>query len=46
PSPMNPPEGCAFHPRCPYAIDACKHERPQLIEHGDKRVACIRVGEI
>jgi oligopeptide transport system ATP-binding protein len=46
PSPMNPPEGCAFHPRCPYAIDACKQERPQLLEHGDKRVACIRVGEI
>lgn len=46
PSPMNPPEGCAFHPRCPHAIDACKQDRPQLLEHGDKRVACIRVGEI
>jgi oligopeptide transport system ATP-binding protein len=46
PSPMNPPAGCAFHPRCAYAIDACKQDRPQLLEFGDKRVACIRVGEI
>jgi len=46
PSPMNPPAGCAFHPRCMYAIDACKKDHPHLREHGDKRVACIRVGEI
>lgn len=46
PSPMNPPAGCAFHPRCPYAVDACKLERPELREFGDKHVACIRVEEI
>jgi oligopeptide transport system ATP-binding protein len=46
PSPMNPPGGCAFHPRCRYAIDACKQSRPELVVNGDKRVACIRVGEI
>lgn len=28
PSPSNPPSGCAFHTRCPVAIDRCKHERP------------------
>ena len=46
PSPMNPPAGCAFHPRCSYAVEACKLERPALLERGSKRVACIRVDEI
>ena len=32
PSPANPPSGCRFHPRCPYAKDKCKHEAPKLIE--------------
>jgi oligopeptide/dipeptide ABC transporter ATP-binding protein len=30
PSPINPPSGCTFHPRCPMVIDRCKHEIPQL----------------
>jgi oligopeptide transport system ATP-binding protein len=47
PSPMNPPAGCAFHPRCPFAIDACKVARPSLEEKEPGRfAACIRVGEI
>jgi peptide/nickel transport system ATP-binding protein len=29
PSPINPPTGCTFHPRCPFANDRCKVERPQ-----------------
>ncbi|MGC9771621.1 peptide/nickel transport system ATP-binding protein [Fervidobacterium changbaicum] len=39
PSPINPPSGCPFHPRCPYAQDVCKKEKPQLtgVEH---KVAC------
>jgi len=32
PSPMNPPTGCPFHPRCPKAFDKCKRERPELME--------------
>src|SRR5450759_754388 len=28
PNPLNPPTGCAFHPRCPYALDRCTSERP------------------
>ena len=32
PSPINPPSGCHFHPRCPIAVDRCKVERPELRE--------------
>ena len=32
PSPINPPPGCRFHPRCPYAFDKCRKVEPQLIE--------------
>ncbi len=32
PSPINPPSGCVFHPRCPMAVDRCKRERPALRE--------------
>ena len=47
PSPTNPPHGCAFHPRCLYAIEACKLQRPELEEKEPHRLAaCIRVGEI
>jgi oligopeptide transport system ATP-binding protein len=47
PSPFNPPTGCAFHPRCPYAIGACQTSPPELSEKEPKRfAACIRVGEI
>jgi peptide/nickel transport system ATP-binding protein len=31
-SPINPPPGCRFHPRCPYAKEICKKEQPQLLE--------------
>jgi oligopeptide transport system ATP-binding protein len=30
PSPLNPPSGCHFHPRCPFAMDRCKTEEPQI----------------
>ena len=43
PSPVLVPPGCPFHPRCPEAIDACRRERPELIDPGDgRRVACLR----
>jgi oligopeptide/dipeptide ABC transporter ATP-binding protein len=34
PSPLSPPSGCTFHPRCPVAIDRCRHERPERIRVG------------
>jgi peptide/nickel transport system ATP-binding protein len=41
PSPINPPSGCRFHPRCPIAQDRCKIERPALIQtHAKRSVAC------
>jgi oligopeptide transport system ATP-binding protein len=47
PSPNNPPQGCAFHPRCPHAIEACRLRRPKLEEKEPGRMAaCLRVGEI
>jgi oligopeptide/dipeptide ABC transporter ATP-binding protein len=41
PSPINPPSGCAFHTRCPFAFERCKAETPLLKPSGDgRRVAC------
>ena len=41
PSPMNPPAGCAFHPRCPYAKDVCSSVEPKLeTGRGGHAVAC------
>ncbi|PLW68691.1 ABC transporter ATP-binding protein [Pseudohalioglobus lutimaris] len=41
PSPIDPPSGCAFHPRCPEAIARCKVEAPELIAvDGDHQSAC------
>ena len=46
PSPINPPAGCTFHPRCPYATDACKVTVPQLEDFRGREVSCIRKAEI
>ncbi len=42
PSPLDPPAGCAFHPRCPQADERCRRERPELRadDHG-RAVACF-----
>ncbi|MCZ8278641.1 MAG: ATP-binding cassette domain-containing protein [Acetobacteraceae bacterium] len=45
PSPITPPTGCAFHPRCPLAGPRCKTERPELKPAGDAMVACHAVEE-
>jgi peptide/nickel transport system ATP-binding protein/oligopeptide transport system ATP-binding protein len=44
PSPLNPPSGCRFHPRCPVAMEHCSLEEPPFIEVSpDHWVACWRV---
>jgi dipeptide transport system ATP-binding protein len=40
PSPMNPPPGCAFHKRCPKAIERCALEEPTLRKVGNQLVSC------
>ena len=51
PSPANPPSGCHFHPRCPFAVAICKTEYPQLVsvsgaDEKEHRAACHRAGAV
>jgi oligopeptide/dipeptide ABC transporter ATP-binding protein len=44
PSPVNPPRGCRFHPRCALAMDICRRKEPQLLDAGNSHfVACYAV---
>lgn len=45
PNPLNPPTGCAFHPRCPHANERCRGERPQLLTIQGVKIACHAVEE-
>lgn len=46
PSPLHPPSGCRFHPRCPQRLDVCPREEPPMRDMGDgRRVACHLHGE-
>lgn len=45
PSPLKPPPGCAFHPRCAYAFDRCRVETPTLIPLGEHRAAACFLAE-
>ncbi|MRG87884.1 ABC transporter ATP-binding protein [Salinibacillus xinjiangensis] len=48
PSPINPPTGCRFHTRCPFATEYCKQNEPTIEQVGDKtnRVACFYAEEL
>ena len=47
PSPINPPSGCRFHTRCPFASDTCSREAPQLNEVRENHfVACFFAGSV
>ena len=47
PSPLHPPAGCAFHPRCPFAQEKCRLSVPPLERLADGReAACLRLAEI
>ncbi|MDA4844174.1 ABC transporter ATP-binding protein [Hoeflea poritis] len=45
PNPIDPPTGCAFHPRCALANERCKSEKPELKLHGTTETACFAVDE-
>ncbi|WP_136658982.1 oligopeptide/dipeptide ABC transporter ATP-binding protein [Nitratireductor sp. XY-223] len=45
PNPIDPPSGCAFHPRCALANDRCLSEKPELKLHGTTETACFAVDE-
>ncbi len=45
PSPINPPSGCAFHPRCPHAEDRCRMEMPKAQVYDGVHVACHAVAD-
>ncbi len=45
PSPLNPPGGCAFHPRCPLANERCSRELPELMDRKQTKVACHAIEE-
>jgi oligopeptide/dipeptide ABC transporter ATP-binding protein len=44
PSPLNPPSGCSFHPRCPHAMPRCSQEAPHGIRVKDRTIACHLYG--
>lgn len=47
PSPLNPPNGCAFHPRCPIAMEKCSKVMPELLHAaGHAKVSCHAVAEV
>ena len=47
PSPINPPAGCTFHPRCPYMVEECRAEYPPFVDYTPgRRATCIRLHEI
>ncbi|HZA50468.1 MAG TPA: ABC transporter ATP-binding protein, partial [Myxococcaceae bacterium] len=45
PSPVDPPPGCPFHPRCPWAFDRCRRETPPLYDVGGGHVAACFLAE-
>ncbi|RYZ35050.1 MAG: dipeptide ABC transporter ATP-binding protein [Myxococcaceae bacterium] len=45
PSPLSPPSGCSFHPRCPYVMERCRRESPPLYPLGDGHAAACFLAE-
>jgi oligopeptide/dipeptide ABC transporter ATP-binding protein len=46
PSPISPPAGCPFHPRCAHTVERCRAERPALRPFDRSEVACHRAEEL
>jgi peptide/nickel transport system ATP-binding protein/oligopeptide transport system ATP-binding protein len=45
PSAINPPSGCPFHPRCPYAEQLCREDQPELVEVGSNHLAACHFSD-
>ena len=45
PNPLDPPPGCTFHPRCPFARDLCRSQAPATVTRGTAQIACHGVAE-
>ena len=43
PNPLEPPAGCAFHPRCPHSFEKCSAQRPRLVERADGGMAACHL---
>lgn len=46
PSPLNPPSGCHFHPRCPYAMPICREQAPVLKEVGAQHLSACHLNDV
>jgi oligopeptide/dipeptide ABC transporter ATP-binding protein len=46
PSPLNPPPGCHFHPRCPHVMDRCKSEKPELREVAPGQISACHLNDM
>jgi peptide/nickel transport system ATP-binding protein len=46
PSPINPPQGCRFHTRCPYAFDRCGTEEPELLSAASGHFSACHLPEL
>ncbi|MEJ2413263.1 MAG: peptide ABC transporter ATP-binding protein, partial [Anaerolineales bacterium] len=47
PNLLDPPKGCRFHPRCPYVMDKCRSQVPQLtVIEGRQKAACFLYEEV
>ena len=46
PSPLHPPAGCHFHPRCPHAMPVCREGRPPLLPVGPGHTSACRLNEV
>ncbi|WP_018752696.1 ABC transporter ATP-binding protein [Paenibacillus sanguinis] len=45
PSPIDPPKGCAFHPRCPFAMERCRQDQPQLVPYTEGNLVSCHLYE-
>jgi oligopeptide/dipeptide ABC transporter ATP-binding protein len=46
PSPLSPPSGCHFHPRCPFAMDVCRREAPPLKEIAPAHISACHLNDV